>query len=84
MATERLPQQLLLAALVVVLIGAIYRLLPATSATPGASSNRRAGSTAPAARGQSSGSGAPDVHLEALDAERPKPDTERNLFRFRS
>jgi len=33
--------------------------------------------------GQASGE-TPDVHLEALDAERPKPDTpRRNLFRFK-
>jgi hypothetical protein len=95
MATER-RRQLMLAALVVVLLGVIYRLWTATTSAPAAASNRSAGS-APAARSQPGGRGArgtagaddpkgiqaPDVHLEALNAERPQPEAERNLFRFR-
>ena len=94
MATER-RRQLILAALVVVLLSVIYRLWTATAPAPAAASNRSAGS-APAGRSQPAGRGgrgagaedpqgitAPDVHLESLDAERLKPTTERNLFRFR-
>jgi hypothetical protein len=93
MATER-RRQLILAALVVVLVGVIYRLWTATTPPPAAASNRSAGGAA-AARSQTTGRGgrgaaddtgiqAPDVHLEALHAERPKPGAaERNLFRFK-
>jgi hypothetical protein len=95
MATER-RRQLILAALVVVLLGVIYRLWTATTSVPAAASNRSAGS-APAARSAATGRGgargtagaddqgiqAPDVHLEALSAERPQPEAERNLFRFK-
>jgi hypothetical protein len=43
---------------------------------PSAAGRRDAGAPA--------GATAPDVHLDALDAERPRPgSTERNLFRFR-
>jgi hypothetical protein len=93
MATER-RRQLILAAVAVVLIGVIYRLWTTTTPSPAAASNRRAGGAA-AARPQSAARGgrgaaedkgiqAPDVHLEALNAERPKPGAaERNLFRFK-
>jgi len=94
MGTER-RRQLILAALVVVLLSVIYRLWTATAPAPVAASNRSAGSAA-AARSQAAGRGgggtgaddpqaikAPDVHLESLDAERLKPTTDRNLFRFR-
>jgi hypothetical protein len=95
MATER-RRQLILAALVVVLLGVVYRLWTATTSAPAAASNRSAGS-APAARSTATERGgvrgtagaddkgiqAPDVHLEALNAERPQPEAERNLFRFR-
>jgi hypothetical protein len=97
MATER-RRQLILGALVIVLLGVIYRLWTATSAAPVVASNPRAG--AAAARTQAAartrkGSGTagadgtqgvqtPDVHLEALDAERAQPGAgARNLFRFR-
>jgi len=98
MATER-QRQLILGALVVVLLAVVYRLFTATSPAPVVASNRSAGG-APAARTQSSakagrGTGtagsegtqgveSPDVHLEALDAERVRPKSgERNLFRFK-
>jgi hypothetical protein len=97
MATER-NRQLVLVALVVVLGVVIYRMWPAgTSAAPAPASNRRgATAAAPASTpatpaGQPSrgatgvtGVASPDVHLESLEAEWPKPGgVERNLFRFR-
>lgn len=53
-------------------------------AAPAAVAQRRAGTTA----NRSTAAGtitAPDVHLQALELERPRPegDPERNLFRFR-
>jgi hypothetical protein len=94
MATER-RRQLILGALVIVLLGVIYRLWTATSAPPVAASNQSASaarSPAPRSGGGAGTPGAdgtrgvqtPDVHLEALDAERAQPGkAERNLFRFR-
>jgi hypothetical protein len=90
MATER-RRQLILGALVVVLLGVVYRLWTTASAPP-AASNRSASATgqtqARSGRGSAAaddgqGIKAPDVHLESLDAERMKPTAERNLFRFR-
>ena len=89
MATER-RQRVLLGVLVVVLLAvAIYWLLPATSATAPPASNRQAvatrgtGRAAQAAPAQGA-PGAPDVHLEALEAEKPKPaGSDRNLFRYK-
>jgi hypothetical protein len=48
-----------------------------------AASNQRAGSAQP--RGKTAGAAAaPDVHLDALEAERPAPEeSERNVFRFK-
>lgn len=92
MATER-RRQLMLGALVVVLLVVIYRLWTATSSEPVAASNRNAAgapasTTARAGRGTGAqgaqGVEAPDVHLEALDAERVQPGAgQRNLFRFK-
>jgi hypothetical protein len=80
MAPER-RRQLILAALVVALGVVIYWVWPRQAApVPGASNTR-------AARQARSGepAAAPDVHLEALESERPKPEEgERNLFRFKS
>ena len=72
-------RQIVLAVLVVVLGGLLYRAWPKTAApAPGASNPRSA-----ARPGQTAESAAPDVHLEALEAERPKPSGQtRNLFRF--
>jgi hypothetical protein len=81
MAPER-RKQLLLGALAVVLIVVTYRLWTDTSAAPSPSSNQgraaaRAAQSAPAVE-------APDVHLQVLEADRPKPAaSERNLFRFK-
>jgi hypothetical protein len=74
-------QLVLLGVLVVVLAGAIYmrwpRAVPASSSAAGAAAQR-------VARSATSGTEAPDVHLDALREERPKPGSStRNLFRFR-
>jgi hypothetical protein len=81
MGTDR-RQQLLLGVLLVVVAVVGYRALARTSATPSSSSKE----TRPAAPAQGGGAAvtAPDVHLEALNSERPQPvAAERNLFRFR-
>jgi len=72
-------RQLVLAVLVAVLGVLLYRAWPQTAApVPGASNPRSA-----AKPGQTAEVAAPDVHLEALEAERPKPSgPTRNLFRF--
>ena len=79
MGRERL-RQILLAALLVVLAFLIFRLWPRPAASAPAASN-----TTGAARKPGGGEvTAPDVKLEALQAERPTPDAgaNRNLFRF--
>ena len=85
MATKR-RQHILLALLLVVLAVAGYRARTSTSAVPLPASNET--SPAPAARRtaqqQTAAASAPDVRLEALDADRPKPGlVERDLFRFK-
>jgi hypothetical protein len=98
MATER-QRQLILGAFVVVLVAVIYRLFTAPSPAPVAASNRSAAAasapttqtsgkpargTGTAGAGGAHGAESPDVHLEALDAERVRPKSgERNLFRFK-
>jgi hypothetical protein len=87
MEAER-RRQLLLAGLAIVLAIVVYRAWPATSRASIPSSNQRAsgtsGAVADRSRKDSNAGSATDVHLEALEAERPKPGpTERNLFRFR-
>jgi hypothetical protein len=55
-----------------------------TSPGPGSSSNSVRGAVAPARAGQTGTMTAPDVHLNALEGNRPKPvDAQRNLFRFK-
>ena len=90
MATER-TRQLLLGALVLVLAVIAYRIWPRTSVAAVPASNERAAAARPArASGSTAPStgavvAAPEVHLNALDDERPKPiDAERDLFRFKS
>jgi hypothetical protein len=87
MGTER-RRQLILAVLAVVLVIVVYEVWPRTSTPAPPASNPRAATSA----GQTASSGrtapgepeAPDVHLEALSAERPKPEgPDRNLFRFK-
>jgi hypothetical protein len=72
-------RQIVLAVLVIVLAVVLYRAWPRTAAPVSSASNPRS-----AARpGQTAEVAAPDVHLEALEAERPKPSGQsRNLFRF--
>jgi hypothetical protein len=75
-------QQILLGVLVGVLAIVGYRALTGPSAVPlpasngqGAAASRRAPAAPPSA---------PDVHLDALEAERPTPvETRRDLFRFK-
>jgi hypothetical protein len=83
MATER-RRQIALVVLILILGIAIYYALPGTSTTPASSSNQ--GRTAAgAAAGSRSQPATADVHLVALEGERPKPvTTVRNLFRFKS
>ena len=82
MATER-SRQLVLGGLVVVLIVVIVKMWPNTSAAPSPTSNG-AGSTNSKQPQTAASTGPPGVHLDALNGERPKPETtERNLFRFK-
>jgi len=92
MATER-SRQLLLGGLAVVLLVVIVRIVmpdspasPSPSTTPSASSNSSsaAGTTSRRAQAPATEAAPPGVHLDALNAERPKPEPpERNLFRFK-
>src|SRR5581483_6057726 len=82
MEPERRQRWLLGLLAILAVVAAIYWLWPAPAASVPPASNTRAagrgGAAAPAA------ATAPDVHLDALEAERPRPgSTERNLFRFR-
>jgi hypothetical protein len=77
-------KQLLLGALGLVLAVVMYRAWIETSAAPGATSNDKR----PAPSGDRTPNGTTarelDVHLRALDAERPQPGAaERDLFRFK-
>jgi len=82
MGTDR-RKQILLGVLVIALGAVAYQTF-FTSPAPSASSNpaRASGPGGRGARGNTVT--APDVHLDALNGERPKPvGPERNLFRFR-
>ena len=71
-------RQIVLAVLGVVLAFALYRAWPRTAAPTTATSNPRS----TARGGQTTEVAAPDVKLEALEVERPKPEgSMRNLFR---
>jgi hypothetical protein len=79
-----------LAALAVILAVVIVQLWPSTSTPPPPTSNRTESPRAENPRAATSGQGrstAPGplvVHLDALQSERPKPESvERNLFRFK-
>jgi hypothetical protein len=76
-------QKMLLGLLVVLLAGyAVYWFLPGPATPETAASNVR--TAAGVARATASIT-APDVHLEALESERPKPSgAGRNLFRFQA
>ena len=83
MGTER-RKQILLVALLVALAVVVYRALaaPAPSDAPAATTAAR--STTNAGKAASGTPTAPDVHLESLKIDRPRPvETERNLFRFK-
>jgi hypothetical protein len=74
-----------LAALAVILALVIVRMWPGTSTAPAATSNR-AETPRGARQGKSvsAAPGPPVVHLDALQSERPRPESvERNLFRFK-
>jgi hypothetical protein len=82
MASER-QRGVLLAALAVVLGGiVVYQVWPSPAATRASSSN----GSARARRDQRGGvqPTAPDVHMEALSEERPRPEeADRDLFKFK-
>lgn len=81
--TER-RRQLLLGIVALALAGGVYAAWPRTAAAPAPASNQRAQAPAAGARNAPGASNAPDVHLEALEAEHPKPGpADRNLFRFK-
>src|SRR5262245_40046392 len=86
MATER-RNLILLGAVLVALAGVGYRQFAFTSAGEPAASNQSSQRQTPARGGAAApgpGVTAPDVHLDALNAERPKPSAgDRNLFRFK-
>jgi hypothetical protein len=75
-------RQMGLAALAVLVVVAVYQFWPRTAAITAGTSNQR--SSTARNRGAELQITAPDVHLEALTAERQKPeDVSRNLFRFK-
>jgi hypothetical protein len=82
MAIGRKRQQVLLAVLLVVLAVVGYRALTGPSVVPLPTSN---GLGSPVARRSAAATpAAPDVRLDALDAERPSPGAaRRDLFRFK-
>src|SRR5713226_972530 len=80
MASER-GRLILLLALAAALSVVGYRAWNQTSAAP---SQSRASGRGNATTSQSAPDASPDVHLDALAAERPKPGSgQRNLFRFK-
>jgi len=83
MGAER-RRQLLLVVVALFLAVVVYQVWPRPSAAPAIASNSR-GATPSATRVAAPPPAAvPDVHLEALSGDRPKPKmAERNLFRFK-
>jgi hypothetical protein len=80
MAPER-RQQILLGVLAAVLVLVGYRTWTGTSSPAAPASNRAGAAPGPARPGTAPA--APDVHLQALGDEKPKPGAgDRNLFRF--
>jgi hypothetical protein len=88
MATER-TRRLLLGAVVIALALTAYQIWPWTSGGAAPASNERTAARPARSAGSTtspSGAGtpAPEVRLDALDGQRPKPiDAERDLFRFK-
>jgi hypothetical protein len=82
MATER-QRQVALGVVLVMLASVLYREF-FTSSTASDGSPSTSNGSARAARIKEPPATAPDVHLRALDDERPKPISgDRNLFRFK-
>jgi hypothetical protein len=81
MGTER-RKQLILGVLVLALAGVVYQAMTSTSSPAAPTSNERDGRAASSQAGSGSVT-APDVHLQALNDDRPKPASDRNLFRFK-
>jgi hypothetical protein len=86
MGTDR-GKQVMLGVLLLALVVIGYRTI-ATMTSPSTSSpSNGTKAAAPPTKGTTAATGAaaPDVHLDALNSERPKPvDAERNLFRFKA
>lgn len=82
---RRQRQQALLAALFVVLAAVfVYRYWTAPASHPSSTSNMRTNRAGSATASGEASTSAPQVRLDALNAERPTPVTgERNLFRFK-
>jgi hypothetical protein len=82
MATDRRKQILL--GILIVLLGALAYRAVTTSPVSSPSSNPARASGRGGQGGRGNAMAAPDVHMSALNSERPKPvGGERNLFRFR-
>src|SRR5262245_43709432 len=83
MATER-KRLVLLSALVVVLAVVLYRVMsPPAPETAGGATKSDGAATRTAGQEPAPGGGAPEVHLQALEEDRPKPsNTPRNPFGF--
>lgn len=82
MASKNRNQLILLGALLAVLAGAVYYVAWPSTVEGGRTTTRERNSR----RGRNAEAqvSAPEVHLNALAAERPKPqEIERNLFRFK-
>jgi hypothetical protein len=80
MAAER-GKQILMLSLAAILVVVVYRAWNQTSAAPSRSPGSSRGN---ATTSRSAPDATPDVHLDALAAERPKPGSgQRNLFRFK-
>jgi hypothetical protein len=83
MGTER-GRLIALGGLVLVLLAVIYRTWTSTAVVPAPASKGSAAGPQSARASAAAASTAPEVHLDALDQERPKPaPTDRNLFRFK-
>jgi hypothetical protein len=91
---SRLQRELLLSGVVLALGGGAYtgyvQWTGSTSSPSPAASNQldrsragRPGERDKKGRGAQTDAEAPDVHLESLTAERPRPDSGRDLFRFK-
>jgi hypothetical protein len=77
-------RQIMLAVLLVALAIAGYIAWPRTTVAPSQASNVRTPARGGRAAAAQTKDGAPDVRLEALEAERPAPaDGGRNLFEFK-